>query len=82
MTERKRLDLGNSNPIYEKELIKLDVHQVKGRWNVSRTGKEAKDVGISNCSMARCTSPLSRARDWFYSPLPVVTRVSIPFVPY
>ena len=62
MTKRKRLDLCNPNPIYEKELNKLDVHQVKGRWNVSRTGKEAKDVGISNSSMARCTSPLSRAR--------------------
>ena len=36
VAERKRLDLGNLNPIYERELNKLDVHQVKGRWNVCR----------------------------------------------
>jgi hypothetical protein len=27
VAERKRLNLGNLNPIYEKELTKLDVHQ-------------------------------------------------------
>jgi hypothetical protein len=42
VAERKRLDLGNLNPIYERELNKLDVHQVKGRWNVSKDGEGAK----------------------------------------
>ena len=35
----KRPDLGNLNSIYETELNKLDVHHVKGRWNVSRYGE-------------------------------------------
>jgi len=50
MAERKRLDLGNLNPIYERELNKLDVHQVKGRW-ISKDregGKGCHYVGISN----------------------------------
>ena len=32
----KRLNLGNLNPIYERELTKIDVHQGEGRWNVSK----------------------------------------------
>ena len=28
----------NLNPIYERELTKLDVHQGEGRWNVSKDG--------------------------------------------
>ena len=39
MAERKRLHLGNLNPIYARKLNKLDVHQVKGRWNLSRDGE-------------------------------------------
>ena len=39
MAKIKRLDLGNLNPIYEREVNKLDVLQVKGRWNVSRDGE-------------------------------------------
>ena len=35
MAEMIRLDLGNINPIYERELNKPDVHQRRGRWNVS-----------------------------------------------
>ena len=42
VAEIKTLDLGNLNPIYERELNKLDVHQVKGRWNVSRDGEGGK----------------------------------------
>ena len=38
VAERKRLNLGNLNPIYERELTKLDVHQEEGRWNVSKDG--------------------------------------------
>ena len=38
VAEIRRLNLGNLNPIYERELDKLDVHQVKGRRKVSRTG--------------------------------------------
>ena len=38
MGERKRLNLGNLNPIYERELTKLDVHQEEGRWSVSKDG--------------------------------------------
>ena len=56
----KRLDLGNLNPIYERELNKPNVHQMKGRWNVSNDGEGgAKDVGISNW---RGSSPLSETR--------------------
>ena len=51
VAERKRLNLGNLNPIYERELNKLDVHQVKGMC--LRTGRGAKDVGISNRRGAR-----------------------------
>ena len=42
MAERKRLKLGNLNPIFERELTKLEVHQVKGRWNVSKDGEGRK----------------------------------------
>ena len=42
MAEIKILNLGNLSPIYGRELNKLDVHQVKGRWNVSRDGKGGK----------------------------------------
>ena len=39
----KRLNLGNLNHIYERELNKLDVRQVKkGRRNVSRDGEGGK----------------------------------------
>ena len=38
VAERKRLNLGNLNPIYERELTKLDVHQEEGRRNVSKDG--------------------------------------------
>jgi hypothetical protein len=44
--ERKRLDVGDLNPINERELNTLDVCKVKGRWNVSKDGEG--DVGISN----------------------------------
>ena len=44
MVKIKRLNLGNLNPIYERELIKLDVHQVKGRRNVSRDGEGGTEV--------------------------------------
>ena len=42
MAEKKRLDLGNLNPIYERVLNKPDVYQVKGRWNGSRDGEGGK----------------------------------------
>jgi hypothetical protein len=32
VAEIKKLDLGNLNPIYEREINKPDVHQMKGRW--------------------------------------------------
>ena len=32
-------DIGNLNHIYERELNKPDVHQMKGRWNVSMDGE-------------------------------------------
>ena len=38
----KRLDLGNLNPIYERELNKPDVHQRKGRWVVSNDWEGVK----------------------------------------
>ena len=38
MAEGKSLNLGNLNPIYERELTKLDVHHEEGRWNVSKDG--------------------------------------------
>ena len=38
MGERKRLNLGNLNPIYERELTKLELHQEEGRWNVFKDG--------------------------------------------
>jgi hypothetical protein len=34
----KRLNLGNLNPIYERELTKLELHQGEGRWSVSKNG--------------------------------------------
>ena len=36
------MDLGNLNPIYERDRNKLDVRQVKGRWDVSRGGEGGK----------------------------------------
>ena len=36
VAEIKRLNLGNLNSIYERDLNKLNVHQGKGRRNVSR----------------------------------------------
>ena len=42
MAEGKSLNLGNLNPICERELTKLDVHQVKGRKNVCRDGEGGK----------------------------------------
>jgi hypothetical protein len=45
--ERKRLNLGKLNPIYERELTKLDVHQEEGRWNVSKDG-----AGRKRCRLA------------------------------
>ena len=47
------MDLGNLNPIYEREPNKPDVCQMKGRWNVSKEGRWAKDVGIENQRGAR-----------------------------
>ena len=44
VAEIKRLNLGNLNPVYERELTKLDVHQEEGRWNVSKDG-----VGRREC---------------------------------
>ena len=38
MAEIKRMNLGNLNPIYERELNELVVHQVKGRRNVWSKG--------------------------------------------
>ena len=43
MAEGKRVDLGFLNPTYERELNKLDVRQMKGRWNVSRDGEGGKE---------------------------------------
>ena len=60
--EVKKLYLGNLNPIYERELDKLDVHQVRGRRNVLETGREAKDVGMSIGRGERCACPLSVSR--------------------
>ena len=40
--EIKGCDLGNLNPIYERELNKPDVHQRKGMWNVSICGEGGK----------------------------------------
>ena len=62
MAERKRLDLGNLNPIYEGELNKLDVSRLRGGGMCLEMGREAKDVGISIRWRTRYTSPLSRAR--------------------
>jgi hypothetical protein len=36
------LDVGKLNPIYERELNKPDVHQRKGRWNMSKVGEGGK----------------------------------------
>ena len=40
--EITRPNLGNLNPIYERKLDNLDVHQVKGRRKVSRDGEGGK----------------------------------------
>ena len=42
MAEGKSLNLCNLNPIYERELTKLDAHQWKGRWNVSEQGVQER----------------------------------------
>ena len=42
MAEIKRLNLGNLNPVYERELDNLDVHQVKGRRKLSKGGEGGK----------------------------------------
>ena len=42
VAEGKSLHLGNLNPIYERELTMLDVHQGEGRWNVSKDGSRRK----------------------------------------
>jgi hypothetical protein len=38
----KRLNLGNLNPIYERELTKLELHQGEGKWNVSKYGARGR----------------------------------------
>ena len=38
VAEGKRLNLGNLNPVYERVLTRLDVHQEEGRWNVFKDG--------------------------------------------
>ena len=38
-SEIKRVDLGNLNPIYERELNSPDVRQRKGRWIVFVDGE-------------------------------------------
>ena len=43
VAEIKRLDLGSLNPIYERELDKLDVHQRTERWNVFKDGHHRKN---------------------------------------
>ena len=39
---RKCLNLGNLNPIYERELTKLELHQGEGRWSVSKNGARGR----------------------------------------
>ena len=34
VADTKRLNLGNLNPIYERELTKLELHQGEGRWKM------------------------------------------------
>ena len=60
VAEIKRLDLGNLNPFYERELIKPDVHQRRAKWNVSKSwaGMAAEDVGIRRRRVASRTSSL------------------------
>ena len=64
VAQRKRLNLGNLNPIYERELTKRGVYQEEGRWKVATvmTGRGGKDVGIGNPRGERCTSPRARTR--------------------
>ena len=38
VADTKRLNRGNLNPIYERELTKLELHQGEGRWIVSKNG--------------------------------------------
>ena len=40
--EIKRFGSGYPKTLYERELNKPDVHQRKGRWNVSKDGKGGK----------------------------------------
>jgi hypothetical protein len=69
VAEIKRMDLGNINPIYESELNKPDVHQMKGRWNVSKNGERGKQCwhkepegGEVHISEQACVSGRSGAK--------------------
>ena len=42
LADSMRLNLGNLNPIYERELTKLELHQGEGRWSVSKNGARGK----------------------------------------
>ena len=42
VADTKRLNLGNLNPIYERELTKLELHQGEGRWSVSKNGARGR----------------------------------------
>jgi hypothetical protein len=49
VAEIKRLGLDNLNHMYERELNKPDVHQMKGRWNVLKsreTGRQQQPMFI------------------------------------
>ena len=46
VADTKRLNLGNLNPIYEREFTKLELHQGEGRWSVSKNG--ASEAVIKN----------------------------------
>ena len=66
MAEIKRLNLGHLNSIYERELNKLDVHQVIGRSNVSRDGEGGKSL-LQNFVLDCSTDRLSDDDDVYYS---------------
>ena len=42
VADTKRLNLGNLNPIYERDLTKLALHQGEGRWSVSKNGARGR----------------------------------------
>ena len=46
MAEGKSLNLGNLNPIYERELTKLNVHQGRGGEMCLRTGRQQQPMFI------------------------------------